>query len=182
MNGCYFIGEPGIGKSTLVSALTAGSNPEWRPKPFMHGIYRDDTGVTLAAQIGGPDEKYPGTDRLSMSVGPKAIDWLAQAPAPFVFGEGDRLASDGFFGAMDEWCDEWTLVVMNARPDVAAARRIARGSTQNAGWLKGRRTKFLRLAGDWRDRALVLDATAPTEELTDEVRASGLFAWTGLTV
>lgn len=178
MNGAYFIGEPGIGKSTLIARLTAGMHPEWRPKPFSHGIYRDDTGVALAAQIGGPHDQFPGTDRLSMSVGPKAIDWLAQAPVPFVFGEGDRLASESFFCAMEEWCDEWHLFVLSARQDVTQGRRAERGSNQSEAWLKGRRTKFLRLSHEWRERAVVLDAVRPTEELAAAVRP--YLPWTPL--
>lgn len=177
MNGLYFIGEPGVGKSALVAALTAGTDPEWRYTPFAHAVYLSDDGRPQAAQIGGSDPHYPGTDRLSMSVLPRAIDWLSQAPTPFVFGEGDRLANGRFFQAMTEWCDEWRLVVLNAPSDVAADRRARRGSQQNPGWVKGRRTKFLKLAHDWHDHAVTLDATAPTAQLAREIRALGYFDW-----
>ena len=177
MRGLYFIGEPGIGKSTLVRKLTEGAVPEWRSKPFAHGVYRDDDGRTLGVQIGGDDPLYPGTDRLSMSVLPKAIDWLSSAPAPFVFGEGDRLATGRFFSALAEWCDEWTIVALNAPAETAAERRATRGSSQNPGWLKGRRTKFLKMCHDWHEHVVTLDATRPTHEMADEVRQMGYFGW-----
>ena len=90
VKGAYLIGAPGAGKSTTVANLIRGSGTEGerRTKPFAHTIYRDADGRTVAAQIGGHHDTFPGTDRLSMSVQPKAIEWVEGAPVPMVFGEG----------------------------------------------------------------------------------------------
>jgi hypothetical protein len=183
MRGAYIIGEPGVGKSTAVTALTAGVDTEWRRKPFAHAVYRDDDGRTVAAQIGGPpkapDHGFPGTDRLSMSVQPRAVEWVGSAPAPMVFGEGDRLASAGFLHALSDYCDEWWLVYLSAPAEVIEARRAERGSQQNETWLQGRRTKTRNLAVQFSRQLVTIDATVPTEAVVAQIRRQvPAFDWT----
>ena len=179
MRAAYLIGEPGAGKSTLVRAITEGIEHEDRAKPFAHTVYRRD-GRTVAAQLGKDHPKFPGTDRLSMSVQPVAIDWLMSAPAPFVFGEGDRLASGGFFAALTEWTDEWTLLHLATPPETAAGRRADRGGGQSEAWLKGRQTKVGKLVALHQDRLVTLDGSLPVEELAAQVAALPGFKWVHL--
>jgi thymidylate kinase len=177
MKGAYIIGEPGAGKSTLVRALTDSHRPEWRRKPFAHAVYFDEGGRTAAVQIGGDHDQFPGTDRLSMSVQPRAIEWVLSAPAPAVFAEGDRLATAGFLAALEAVCDEWWLILLATPFDVARERRAGRGSDQNETWLRGRQTKVQRLAAAHPERLVALDGRRTPEELADRLRELPAFAW-----
>jgi hypothetical protein len=176
--GAYLIGEPGSGKSTLLATVTADAyEVEWRTKPFAHALYYGQDGRTRAAQIGGWHERFPGTDRLSMSVQPKAIEWLLSAPAPVVFGEGDRLATTGFLAALADACDDWWLFYLATPEATAAERRAERGGGQNETWLAGRRTKVRRLVEAHQDRLVTIDGAEPVAVLADALRQWPAFAW-----
>lgn len=151
MRTVYLIGEPGSGKSTAMRAAIElcgfretglGSIPMLR-----WAEYVTHDGIRVA-QLGIPEGLFPGTDRLSMGVQPVAIDWLRSVPAALVLGEGDRLATDGFLRAAAE-VSHLTVCVMSTSPEIAAARRAMRGTTQSEAWVKGRRTKVERLASNW---------------------------------
>jgi hypothetical protein len=162
--GCYLIGSPGAGKSTLMAALTDGL--EFTPGKvglvaFKH--YRDPDGRTVAAELGAAHDLFPGTDRLSMAVQPDAVAWVQAAPAPFVFGEGDRLATIGFLEAFAQACDQGLTVLWLDTPDDVARGRSAGRSSQNEGWQKGRRSKVRRLAAVL--PVARLDGRAPLAEL-----------------
>jgi len=172
MLGCYLIGSPGAGKSTLMTELTRGL-------PFIEGKvglvafkhYRDADGRTVAAELGAPHPLFPGTDRLSMAVSPDAIAWVQAAPAPVVIGEGDRLATRPFLEAFAEACDGgFTLLWLDTPENTARARSAARGTAQNEGWQKGRRTKVNNLAAALPH--VRLDGTMRPEVLAEHARAA----------
>lgn len=171
MNGLYLIGEPGAGKSSVMRALTdVWSFRTRHDKPFAHVRYRDEDNRTVAAQLGAEDRKFPGTDRLSMSVQPRAIEWLQGAPAPVVLGEGDRLASQGFFEALEATTDAWALFAIEVPEDLAAERRGERGSEQSEAWLKGRRTKLANLRKQWAHRICYVDNQGTPNEAAEQIR------------
>lgn len=189
MKAAYIIGVPGSGKSSLVrawAALPAVAGAQRRPKPFAHEVYyRHRQGVAWLAQscqIGGHHLTFPGTDRLSMSVQPKAIEWLEGAPFPYVFGEGDRLATDGFFQALERITNgEWHLIFLDTPEELAKERRMIRaeqtGAKQNESWLAGRRTKTERLRHAWPHRVIEIDGTAPRNQQVQTLAESDVFAW-----
>lgn len=107
-----------------------------------------------------------------MAVQPVAIDWLASAPAPLVLGEGDRLATDGFLSALNTHCERWSLLWLDADPEIAEARRAARGSNQSAAWLRGRATKVARLVDRWAPRVIRIDAAWPADQALAVARAA----------
>lgn len=139
----YFVGEPGVGKSTLVSAITMTWDRYDVAKPFAHIVYENG-----AIQLGAAHPTFPGTDRLSMSVIGKAIEFVQASEAPLILGEGDRLANIRFLEAASENYYV-TLVVCTIDEKTLAERRAKRGTEQNATWLQGRRTKVLNLAKAW---------------------------------
>ncbi len=148
----YVVGEPGAGKTTLLgAALAVGDWHEHpRAKPFAHVELVDRvTGVVDGCYLGVRRARFAGTDALSMSVGPRARAWLADAPGRFVLGEGDRLANLKFFDAARAVGYDVLLVQVTLDPAVAAERRASRGWAPNPAWLAGRRTKVNNLVAAW---------------------------------
>lgn len=165
MIGAYVLGVPGSGKSTLLRALLPVP-VGYRPTPVPHLLYATSDGTRIAgAQIGADHPRFPGTDRLSMAIQPKAIDWVRTAPVPILVGEGDRLATQAFLAALFASTTEATVLLLVCPEDVAAERRRGRGSAQSEQWLRGRRTKIDRLVAALGDRVVRLDAREPVEVL-----------------
>lgn len=179
MKGAYLIGEPGAGKSTLMSALTEHLDREPRTMPFAHSLLMRDDRV-VAAELGAAHDTFPGTDRLSMNVQPRAVAWLDTAPASVVLGEGDRLATFGFIAALHVACSQSTVLWVRVPDDVGEQRRRERGSSQNAAWVRGRKTKVARLVDaltDYGVQVVALDGTRPVADLVAAARsASPAFA------
>jgi hypothetical protein len=165
----YVIGEPGVGKTTLLAAATEGL--EWYVgyKPFAHVIY-DNPGV---AELGPRKANaFSGTDGLSMSAHPKVVDWLTMAPFSLILGEGDRLSSGKFFTAVKEKGYNLTVVHLVASPMTMENRRIERAAganlpLQNSTWLRGRQTKVANLAAEWAD--VTIDAEMETSDMLYEL-------------
>ena len=163
----YFVGQPGAGKTTLLRALVAPARRADMERPVPHMAYLAPHGLPLGAQMGRDRGTFSGTDALALSIQPKAVAWVQGQPYDLLIAEGDRLANDAFFLAVRE--AGYTLTVLHlATPDgVAAERRAARGSDQNAAWLKGRMSKVARLAETW--GAIALDGTRPTDALVAQL-------------
>ena len=147
----YLTGPPGSGKSTLMAAVieTLGGVGKQETKPFAHCHLGGSTPGEELIVLGkyGGDEMFPGTDRLSMSVQPKVIEFLLGEDGPaYVAGEGDRLASALFFDRLSfEGVEVFHIAVMLDEATLAR-RREARGWEPNQAWLKGRHTKASKLA------------------------------------
>lgn len=159
----YLIGEPGVGKTTLLNAITEGLPGMAVRRPFARTIY--DCGVV---QLGEAHPVFGGTDKLSMSVQPKVVEWAAMPDYSYIVGEGDRLANGKFFTAMRDLGYDLCIVHCVAPPEVAAERRIIRAAQagvtpQDAVWLQGRQTKVARLALEWATHTL--ETNAPVEAL-----------------
>lgn len=146
MNLDYLVGVPGAGKSTLVEAVTAGVPRKAATLASVPVVVYDGGMV----ELGRRRDSFSGTDALSMSIQPKAINLLtilagADAAWHRLFGEGDRLANLNFLLAAREAGWHVTLLHLDVPEEVAAERRRERGSKQTETWLKGRRTKVARL-------------------------------------
>jgi hypothetical protein len=139
MRTVYIVGCPGSGKSTAMAG--ALDLLDWhllvaQKEPVPHLLY--DSG---AAQLGSARVEMGGTDSLSMSIGPKAIDWVRTQPVPLLLGEGDRLAYDGFLNACHS-VGPVELVWIDVPFMVARNRALARNDkAQNWTWVKGRFAK-----------------------------------------
>lgn len=157
----YVIGEPGVGKSTLVATLTRGLMFRTQDKPFARREF-----LCGVVELGKVRESFSGTDALGMSVQPLAEEWLAETTPRLVLAEGDRLSNDKFFTAVTRLGYLLSVYYLFG-PDVAAERRARRGSDQDPTWVKGRASKASRLAFDW--MAFELDARLRPHELARQM-------------
>lgn len=141
MRTVYLIGAPGSGKSTTVRLATAHWEHLYDTKdPFAHQVYVE--GIIL----GRGDAMFPGTDTLSMSVNPLAIEFMQRVErrsGALVVGEGDRLANRKFLSS----CPGLTLIHLDVPVAVARERARLRAEehgtrVQDESWWKGRVTKI----------------------------------------
>jgi hypothetical protein len=148
MHLLYIFGDPGIGKSTMVSALVGGLLYECRHRPFMHMVYA--CGVM---ELGSDRQHFRGTDGLALDVQPQVVSLLDKQRPPLVLAEGDRLANSRFFSAVRGMGYKLWPVYLTGKT-LASERRKHRAeelsiSLQNAQWVAGRNSKNRRLADDW---------------------------------
>jgi ribose 1,5-bisphosphokinase PhnN len=147
----YLVGSPGVGKSTLMAALTERCQRLARTQPFAHDhlLRHDPTGLLssdpVAVELGKRRDAFSGTDSLGMSVQPKAVEWIATKPHSLILGEGARLGTVGFLMAARNSGYKVMLVHLTADQHTLAERRLARGSTQNEQWMRGAATRAVRL-------------------------------------
>lgn len=146
----YLVGAPGVGKSTVARELTHPWDKTVVPTgPVPHVLLKHPvSGRLLGLELGVPRASFPGTDALAMDVGPRALTWLGSACAPFVLGEGARLATRPFLGGMAQSGVRVTLVHLRAGEELLTERWRARGSKQSPSWRKGAGTRAERIT-DW---------------------------------
>lgn len=161
MEFLYVIGEPGAGKSTLVKALAGDTEKRMSREPVPHIVWNTPTQQVL--EIGYERDTFRGTDATPMSVQPAAIKFVQSRPCDLMMGEGDRLATSGFFTAIQE--AGYRFILLHLDPPDAAQRRKRRaaelGNAQNATWVKGRVSKVKNLVRQW---ALEADSYVPIYE------------------
>ena len=163
-------GVPASGKSTLVRSLIAQTTvgPKERFAEGVFGHRLPDWNAIVIGAYDDDDEKFPGTDKLSMAAqGPALwlLDKLAKDGVRTVIFEGDRLFSSEFLSQAAALPGVTVQVVMvEASPETLKARRAARGSNQAAAFLKGRRTKVLGVVNNARLRSLVVCLPNNTQE------------------
>lgn len=150
----YLVGEPGSGKTTLMSKLTEGLTRillEDQPK---REVLFDKKGSPVALELGYRKGTFSGTDALGMTVIEQAVPWLYRADFPIVLAEGARLANTRFLAAALDAGFETHLFLLD-HPKIEAwrtKRERQLGKAQNPTWVAGART-----------RAHNLFAAAPTE-------------------
>lgn len=181
-NLLYICGAPGVGKSTAMQLLREPWDCEVRGhEPVPHVRLRHPaSGRPVGVELGVPRENFPGTDALSMSISPHAIQWLSTVHLPFATGEGARLATRPFLGTLASQGVRTTLVQLKADPELLDERWRQRGAKQNPSWRKGAATRaaglvkwFRPLLGQTGFYQLVeIDVTELTpEETADRIRS-----------
>jgi len=96
-------------------------------------------------------ETFSGTDRLSMAVAPKAIEWATTAPDEIVFGEGDRLNNKGFF----ESVEDKIIIHLTVSDEERQRRYNERGSNQPDKFIQTCKTKCANILEEFGDRQTI---------------------------
>lgn len=138
MKVIYLIGIPGTGKSTIMKEFMKTQCGKWKQDRPIDLL---DTHVNGTVRILGKYEEgetFSGTDRLSMAVAPKAIEWISTQPDELIVGEGDRLNNAGFFEACG---DNLTIIHLTVSDAERERRYKERGSDQSEKFIQTCRTK-----------------------------------------
>ncbi len=159
-------GEPASGKTTLMRALLGKlKQAHTEHIPFKAGLIRGhkfasprgDVPWVVVLGVYDTGEVFEGTDKLSMSVQPAAKKFIDDCDDDLVvIFEGDRLFNKSFLQHCIAKVGESniTATVLYTDAESTEARHKARGDSQTATFLKGRRTKI---------NNIVADPSIPTE-------------------
>lgn len=153
-------GIPGTGKTTIMRKLIDRAD-DWvavKPIQLLDSIYSKSlrTYVLGKYQPWYDGEGYAqGTDRLSMAVQPAAMKWFKEIEADpdntdSVLFEGDRLFTQTFLefcSGLD--CNGFDIAMLTTNQNILDARYAQRGSDQSEKFIKGRRTKYSNLGGNF---------------------------------
>jgi energy-coupling factor transporter ATP-binding protein EcfA2 len=158
MNFLYIIGPPGSGKSTLVAELTVGRRRAEFDKPIRHIYWEGNEGQPVV-ELGGRRKNFSGTDTLALNVQPRAKAFVEAHGADLMIAEGDRLANDGFFDAVQGAGYKLDVVCLATPEEVAKGWRAARARAlgtkqQDESWVRGRISKAEALAERWQAHQL----------------------------
>lgn len=129
------IGAPGTGKSHLMKEWMS----RWTWDYHRTGLVDHYVSGDLIVLGKYPDgETFGGTDRLSMSVQPEALEFVKSQEDKIILYEGDRLTSRSFFNDIIEAGIGLTIIALDCPQDIREERYKERGSEQNETWLAGR--------------------------------------------
>lgn len=144
----FVVGEPGVGKSTLVETAFGGferAEVDHRAAggPMRELLWRGGelVGCELGRRLGKHPAGYPGTDKMSQTAIVGVDEWLRAGADDLgvIVLEGTRLMNKRFVTAALAG-DHRLMIFYLYGPEVARQRRDERGSDQNPQWLKGRQT------------------------------------------
>lgn len=170
----YIIGIPGTGKSTLMKALMERIGGDWKQERVIDLLDTHNNGKYRVLGKYEEAQTFSGTDRLSMAVAPKAIEWIKTKPNEIIFGEGDRLNSKTFFEAVG---DDLTIIHLTVSDNTREERYKERGSNQSDKFIQTTRTKcqnVLEAFGDRQtlfgeEKGCVVEFSHETPEDTDKI-------------
>ena len=153
----YYIGRPGVGKSTLVRKAMALLGDGELVKEGLVVYHKFPATKTIV--LGIYDEAvFSGTDRWSKGVGPKFREWLAAATERFsdwtIIGEGERLSNNPNLDAMFA-TEDMELLLVTVSEDTLKQRHEGRGEAQSESWQKGMATRIRNLANKYKHTVVV---------------------------
>lgn len=143
------VGVPGTGKSTLMKQfLENWIWEEHKPVGLLDGYLAREKNIFVMGKY-EEGEVFSGTDRLSMAVQPKAIEYLEGSPADTVIFEGDRLTTVSFFKAVKTAGHKLVIVELTVPDDLREQRYVERGSDQSEQFIQSRFTKLKNIKSEF---------------------------------
>lgn len=145
-------GEPGSGKSSLMKRVMADMGFDIHsPEKFgdlIYGYKVPNENLYILGKYEG--EGYAqGTDRLSMAVQPKIVEWMKTLPQDtIILYEGDRIFNQSFLEHCAE-VSELHIIYLKTDASVREARYKERGSDQDEKFLRGRETKYANILANF---------------------------------
>lgn len=138
-------GVPGTGKTTLMRHFMSSFDSPWervKPVQLVDCEYNKEHNLYIMGKY-DEGEVFAGTDKLSMAVQPKALEFIeSQKDLNLVF-EGDRLFNGSFVRSLMDLPDtELKIILLTAPQSVLNERYKERGSEQDQKFLDGRRSKY----------------------------------------
>jgi guanylate kinase len=138
---CVF-GEPAVGKSTLFKKIIndIGNFESKKELKIVCGLLNINKNLFIMGKY-EEGETFPGTDKLSMSVQPSAVQYIKSTSHNFLI-EGDRLSNKKFFcELLEDENIELILVMLRVSEKTLKERHIKRGDNQDDKFLRSRLTK-----------------------------------------
>jgi len=140
-------GEPATGKSTLMKKWM--SPYKWEDiklTDLLYGMYcKEINTIVLGKDYFDEENMFCGTDRLSMAVQPKAVEWFKESynssENNIVF-EGDRLFTASFLYEIVSQGHDIKCFYIKADKSILEDRHTSRGDSQDEKFLNSRRTKY----------------------------------------
>jgi adenylate kinase family enzyme len=148
----YLIGLPGTGKTTIMKRVM--QMRDWESERPIDLL---DTHVSGELRVLGKYEEgqvFAGTDRLSMAVAPKAVEWILTAPNEVIIGEGDRLNNKAFFEAAQS-VGELYIIHLTVSDEERQRRYNERGSDQSEKFIQTVRTKVGNIVESFGDKTTI---------------------------
>lgn len=136
MKVIYIIGLPGTGKTTLMKRFM--EQYDWTPHRPIDLLDSHISGNIRVLGKYEEGETFSGTDRLSMAVSPKAVEFIQSKPDEVIIGEGDRLNNKTFLSACGE---DLTIIHLEVDDETRERRYKERGSNQSEKFIQTVRTK-----------------------------------------
>jgi ribose 1,5-bisphosphokinase PhnN len=139
----YLVGAMGTGKSTVMAAIMDQlglDTGEWykvwpsATRSEFRGEHLEDvvTGEYRGLYLGRTRPEFPGTDAIGLASHAEALNWVRIAPElpPLVLGEGARLGTASFLGALAERCSRFVVAHLVAPEGVLDDRLAQRRAGQ----------------------------------------------------
>ena len=147
-------GEPATGKSTLMKEWMKDFTWEdVKLTDLLYGMWgKDINTIVLGKDYFDESQMFSGTDRLSMAVQPKAIEWFRESFKPsgvnIVF-EGDRLFTASFLTEIVEMQHDIECIYIKATQSTLDERHVSRADNQDDKFLNSRKTKLANILSNF---------------------------------
>ena len=131
-------GVPATGKTTIMKQIKKQLQVD---SFFEKGILKGYTDKKKNNYIFGVynNELFEGTDKLSMAVQPKAIEFIKEKKFQSIFIEGDRLFKPSFINQIKKIVD-LNIYILQVDSQNIENRHIVRGDEQSENWLRAKKT------------------------------------------